>query len=100
MAEAQDVIARLRGKPEDDAEVQLELQNIKEALEVQNLGGDFKMRELFTNGPSQNLRRNLLGIAAQFFQQITGINLITVSTVSQLGPSFTDTSEVLCDLSF
>ncbi|KXT17025.1 hypothetical protein AC579_4333 [Pseudocercospora musae] len=77
MAEAQDVIARLRGKPEDDAEVQLELQNIKEALEVQNLGGDFKMRELLTNGPSQNLRRSLLGIAAQFFQQITGINLIT-----------------------
>lgn len=79
MAEAQDVIARLRAKTEDDEEVQLELQNIKESLEVQNLGGDLKMRELLTNGPSQNLRRTLLGIAAQFMQQITGINLITVS---------------------
>ncbi|KAF2718202.1 general substrate transporter [Polychaeton citri CBS 116435] len=77
MGEAQDVTARLLGKAFDDAEVLLELQNIREALEVQNKGGGFRMRELLTNGPSQNFRRTLLGMAAQFFQQFCGINLVT-----------------------
>merc|ERR1712070_356433 len=54
----------MRGRPE-------------EAREVQSRGGGFKMRELLNNGPSQNLRRTILGITAQFFQQICGINLIT-----------------------
>ncbi|EEY20463.1 sugar transporter STL1 [Verticillium alfalfae VaMs.102] len=39
------------------------------------IGGRFK--RLLTNRPSQKLRRTLLGIAAQFFQQICGITLIT-----------------------
>ena len=70
MAEAHDILARLRGRDLEDPEVKLELQNIKESLEVQNLGGGgFKMSEIFTNGPSQNLRRTLLGVAGQFFQQ-------------------------------
>ncbi|KAM3414864.1 hypothetical protein BST61_g10007 [Cercospora zeina] len=77
MSEANDIIARLRGKELDDPEVRMELQNIKESLEVQNLGSGFQMKELLTNGPSQNLRRTLLGIASQFFQQFTGINLVT-----------------------
>lgn len=79
MTEAKDIIARLRGKELDDPEVRMELQNIKESLEVQNLGNGFEMKELLTNGPSQNLRRTLLGVASQFFQQFTGINLVTVS---------------------
>ncbi|USW57882.1 Putative major facilitator, sugar transporter, major facilitator superfamily [Septoria linicola] len=77
MAEAHDILARLRGRDLDDADVKLELQNIKKSLEVQNLGDGFKMGELLTNGPSQSLRRTLLGVAGQFFQQFTGINLVT-----------------------
>ncbi|KAF2212746.1 hypothetical protein CERZMDRAFT_40536 [Cercospora zeae-maydis SCOH1-5] len=77
MSEAKDIIARLRGKELDDPDVRMELQNIKESLEVQSLGSGFQMRELLTNGPSQNLRRMLLGVASQFFQQFTGINLVT-----------------------
>ncbi|KAM5349049.1 hypothetical protein ACJ41O_008872 [Fusarium nematophilum] len=75
--EARDVTARLLGKPVDDPEVTTEIKAIQEALEVQSRGGGFKYRELLTNGPSQNLRRTTLGVAAQFFQQICGINLIT-----------------------
>ncbi|KAI7352752.1 general substrate transporter [Hortaea werneckii] len=74
--EARDVLARLAGKDPGSEEVDIELNNIKEALEVQSQGG-FQLKELLTNGPSQNLRRTLLGIMAQFFQQICGINLIT-----------------------
>ncbi|KFH44265.1 Sugar transporter-like protein [Hapsidospora chrysogenum ATCC 11550] len=77
MDEAREVTSRLLGKPFDDDEVSIEIQAITEALEVQSRGGGFKYRELLTNGPSQNLRRTLLGVAAQFFQQICGINLIT-----------------------
>ncbi|KAF3031566.1 hypothetical protein E8E12_002147 [Didymella heteroderae] len=75
--EARDLLARLADADIDSEVVGLELSNIKEALSAQSSMGSFKMRELLTNGPSQNLRRTLLGIAAQFFQQICGINLIT-----------------------
>lgn len=74
--EAKDLHARLADADIDSEVVTLELSNIKEALDAQSSLGDFKMRELLTNGPSQNLRRTLFGIAAQFFQQICGINLI------------------------
>jgi MFS family permease len=74
--EAKDLLARLADADIDSEVVALELSNIKEALAAQSSLGGFKMRELLTNGPSQNLRRTLLGIAAQFFQQICGINLI------------------------
>ncbi|OAL52505.1 general substrate transporter [Pyrenochaeta sp. DS3sAY3a] len=75
--EARYLLARLADAPVNSEEVDVELTNIKDALEAQSRGGPFKMRELLQNGPSQNLRRTLLGIAAQFFQQICGINLIT-----------------------
>lgn len=81
-AEARDLLARLDDADVNSEVVALELSNIKEALAAQNGMERFKMRELLTNGPSQNLRRTLLGIAAQFFQQICGINLI-VSLIDQ-----------------
>lgn len=81
--EARHLLARLDDTDTDSEEVALELSNIKEALAAQNGMKRFSMRELLTNGPSQNLRRTLLGIAAQFFQQICGINLI-VSLIIKL----------------
>nr|CBV37345.1 hexose transporter [Colletotrichum graminicola] len=77
MEEAREVTSRLLGKPIDHEDVTIEVKAIQEALEAQSQGGSFKFKELLTNGPSQNLRRTLLGIFAQFFQQICGINLIT-----------------------
>lgn len=75
--EAREVTARLLGLPIDAPEVNVEVEAITEALEAQSRGGKFRFKELLTNGPSQNLRRTLLGMFAQFFQQICGINLIT-----------------------
>lgn len=72
-AEAQDVTARLLGLPEDHEDVNEETESVEAALRVQNRGGGFKFRELLTGGPSQNLRRTILGIVAQFFQRITGM---------------------------
>lgn len=63
--EAKALLARLADAYIDSEVVAIELSNIKEALGAQSLMGGFKMRELLTNGPSQNLRRTLLGIAAQ-----------------------------------
>lgn len=80
-AEAKELLARLAGEDIDSESVALELSNINEALAAQSSLGGFKMRELLTNGPSQNFRRTLLGIAAQFFQQICGINLIVCCPV-------------------
>lgn len=74
--EAKEVLARLEGTDVDSEAVDIEMNNIKEALDAQSAGGGFKMKELFQNGPSQNFRRTMLGVAAQFFQQICGINLI------------------------
>lgn len=74
--EAKHLLARLADADIDSKVIALELSNIKEALAAQSSMGGFKMRELLTNGPSQNLRRTLLGVAAQFFQQICGTNLI------------------------
>ncbi|GAB7363377.1 hypothetical protein MBLNU230_g3656t1 [Neophaeotheca triangularis] len=75
--EAREVTSRLVNKPIDDEAVTQEIREIQDALEMQSRGGGFKYRELLTNGPSQNLRRTLLAVIAQFFQQICGINLIT-----------------------
>lgn len=70
--EAQDVTARLLGLPQDHEDVKEEMESIEAALRVQKRSGGFKFRELLTGGPSQNLRRTFLGVAAQFFQQMTG----------------------------
>ncbi|GES63966.1 sugar transporter [Aspergillus terreus] len=75
--EARDVTARLLGQDDNHPEVEEELRNVNEALEAQSKGGPFRYRELLTNGPQQNLRRATLGMVAQFFQQICGINLVT-----------------------
>ncbi|KFA74041.1 hypothetical protein S40288_05174 [Stachybotrys chartarum IBT 40288] len=73
--DAREVIARLLDKDDHSPEVEQEVSQITTALSAQRGGGYFS--RLVTRGPSQNLRRTLLGIAAQFFQQICGINLIT-----------------------
>ncbi|OAA53333.1 General substrate transporter [Cordyceps fumosorosea ARSEF 2679] len=77
MDEAASVTARLLGKSIDDEETRQEVQNIIDGIEAQGAQGKFSNKELLTGGPSQNLRRTLIGIAAQFGQQICGINLIT-----------------------
>ena len=76
--EARNVQARLLGKEEDHPEVVEEMNAVAAALGVEGkTSGGVSFRTLLRSGPEQNLRRTLLGIAAQFCQQMTGINLIT-----------------------
>ncbi|KAM3538605.1 hypothetical protein ARSEF1564_008487 [Beauveria bassiana] len=77
MDEAAAVTGRLLGKPIDHEETRQEMQTIIDGIEAQGAQGKFNNKELLTGGPSQNLRRTLIGVAAQFGQQICGINLIT-----------------------
>ncbi|KAF9247184.1 general substrate transporter [Melanogaster broomeanus] len=88
-AEAIAVISALEDKPSGDPDVQRTYYAIREAVEIEEFvpsrsqdTHDTKqkprpLRELFTNGRSQNFRRASLGVINQCFQQITGINLIT-----------------------
>jgi hypothetical protein len=57
------VLAALQNAPVDDPEVLRTWTGIVE-LNAQSVG-DFAIKELFTNGPAQHLRRTMLGIAAQ-----------------------------------
>lgn len=56
---------------------------IREAIAAESHHGNDSspLREVFTNGRSQNFRRAFLGVVVQCFQQITGINLITYYAV-------------------
>ncbi|KAI7215470.1 hypothetical protein KC333_g5428 [Hortaea werneckii] len=57
--EAWDVLARLADSASESEEVDIELNNIRKALEVQS-EGDFQLEELLMKGTSQNLRPTLL----------------------------------------
>lgn len=70
--EAKAVLARLDGAAIDSEAVNVEMTNIKEALEVQSAGGGFKMRELLQNGPSQNFRRTCWESWRSFFSRFAG----------------------------
>ncbi|KAJ8486897.1 hypothetical protein ONZ51_g4539 [Trametes cubensis] len=78
-AEALAVISALDDKPHTDAGVQQTYHGIREAIAAESHHGNDSspLREVFTNGRSQNFRRAFLGVVVQCFQQITGINLIT-----------------------
>ncbi|KAI0832570.1 general substrate transporter [Trametes gibbosa] len=78
-AEALAIISALDGKPHTDPGVQQTYLGIREAIAAETHRGrdSTPLREVFTNGRSQNFRRAFLGVVIQCFQQITGINLIT-----------------------
>jgi len=75
-AESLAVISALENKPITDAEVQRTFYAIREAVAIEGGGGKASLKELFHNGPSQNFHRAFLGVVAQCFQQITGINVV------------------------
>jgi hypothetical protein len=71
LAEATEVIARLRGKPIDHPEVLQVRHEIQIALEEESAGSG--LLELFKNTGEQNLRRLMLGVVGLYMQQIGGI---------------------------
>ncbi|EPT02777.1 hypothetical protein FOMPIDRAFT_1159833 [Fomitopsis schrenkii] len=79
-AEALAVIAALEDKDYTAQSVQLTYHGIHEALAAESSSAGKErsaLRDVFTNGRSQNFRRAFLGVVNQCFQQISGINIIT-----------------------
>lgn len=73
------MISALEDKDYRSESVQQTFRGIREAIDAENNNGLDRsaLREVFTNGRSQNFRRAFLGVVNQCFQQITGINIIT-----------------------
>ena len=70
--EGQLVVAALMDQPVDSEITQQEKRVIIEALK----GDNPRIRDVLTGGPSQHLRRTIIGASTQFFQQIGGCNAV------------------------
>lgn len=79
--EAVFILASLDGVSIDDENIQMEataIQDVCQRISKEQV----KIRDVFTNGKTQHLRRMLIGSSTQFFQQFTGCNAaIYYSTV-------------------
>jgi len=82
-AECLATLAALRDTTVDDPEILKTFRGICDVLAAEDQGA-FAFKEMFTNGKAQNFRRTMIGMLSQWFQQITGINLITYYLTSVL----------------
>lgn len=73
-------LAALRGSPKDDPQVEEEIKEIQYALavEAQEMGS---WSDCFRDGGIHGFWRTLIGFSANFFQQLSGVNVM-----SSLGP--------------
>ena len=74
--EARAVTAALEDLPLDDIAVNATILDIRIGLEEEQKGESFSVRELFTWGETQNLRRLIIVISIQCAQQFSGSNMI------------------------
>ena len=75
--EAMTVLAALRGQNIDSEEVQMEANIINDSIRASgHIGGNTPYSALFTGGKTQHFRRMMLGVSAQFMQQIGGCNAV------------------------
>lgn len=75
--EANTVLAALADKHREHDEVQTQITVINDAIRAAGMkGGNTSMKELFTNGKTQHLRRLLLGAGSQMMQQLSGCNAV------------------------
>ncbi|KAH7308572.1 general substrate transporter [Stachybotrys elegans] len=75
--EAQSILSALRGLPEDSPEVRAEVNGIEISLE-ETSQKKAKLSEMVTMGEDKLLYRFLLCLLLQFFQQMSGSNLVSV----------------------
>ncbi|SMQ52139.1 unnamed protein product [Zymoseptoria tritici ST99CH_3D1] len=75
--DAATVLAALEGKARDSEPVLLQAAVINEGIKASgHAGGVTPYSALFTNGPTQNFRRMLLGVSSQMMQQLGGCNAV------------------------
>lgn len=75
--QARPIVAALRALPEDDIQVQAEISGIEHSLEETSKNGA-KLKDMMRMGEDKLLYRFLLCILLQFYQQMSGSNLISV----------------------
>ena len=71
--EGEHVVAALAAQTVASENTQQQKRIIMEALESV---GELQIKHVFTGGPSQHLRRTLIGASSQLFQQIGGCNAV------------------------
>ncbi|KAI6082791.1 general substrate transporter [Hypoxylon rubiginosum] len=75
--EATTVIAALNNERRDDPAIKTQVAVIVDAIRASgHEGGVTNMRDLCTNGPTQHLRRLILGASSQMMQQLSGCNAV------------------------
>ncbi|KAI0805584.1 general substrate transporter [Xylaria sp. FL0064] len=76
--EAAIILAALNGERRSDPALNAQLANLRAAARSagQMSGNKTKFRDLFTGGPTQHLRRMLLGFSSQMMQQLSGCNAV------------------------
>jgi MFS family permease len=77
-ADAQVVLARLAAQDPEEPSVKIELKIISDAIAAERAGGAVGWREVFSGGEQQNFRRLVLGAGTSVFQQMGGINVVSI----------------------
>ncbi|OBZ91196.1 High-affinity glucose transporter [Choanephora cucurbitarum] len=78
--EALETLSKIRGDgTKTHTAVLMEFTEMKQNISFEHkLFKDHKYKRIFSNGPEHNLRRLLLGMAVQIFQQFTGVTALLV----------------------
>ena len=76
MEEARDILSRLKDVSPDDAMISAEVDSIQYSLEETTVK-KASMKDMFTMGPEKLFYRFCLCILLQFYQQMSGSNLIS-----------------------
>jgi MFS family permease len=78
LQEALETLAKIRGDgTKTHNSVLMEFTEMKQNISFEHkLFKDHKYKRIFSNGSENNLRRLLLGMAVQIFQQLTGVNAL------------------------
>ncbi|KAI1108546.1 general substrate transporter [Nemania sp. NC0429] len=75
--EATIILAALNGESCSDPQLKTQLGNLRAAIRASGqLDNKTKFSDLFTGGPTQHLRRMLLGFSSQMMQQLSGCNAV------------------------
>lgn len=71
--EAYKSMAAINNEPIDGERTKSDIRGILESIAIEQVhGAKFKVRDMWTGGPTQHKRRVIIGVSCQFFQQIGG----------------------------
>ena len=65
-------MAALNGESVDGSQTAVDIRGIVDSIKIEHAVDSFQFNDLTTGGSSQHLRRLILGVSSQSFQQIGG----------------------------